>query len=85
MFCSICEFCDIINKLMIHSFGTEEFTAGYVQFRAINTERAPLALCAGVKVTGCNVEHVSINASLVLIQCLAHLQYSYLHDHIFST
>ncbi|XP_018418351.1 PREDICTED: intelectin-1a-like [Nanorana parkeri] len=40
-----------------HSFCTDEFTAGYVQFRAINTERAPLALCAGVKVTGCNVEH----------------------------
>ncbi|CAI9576620.1 unnamed protein product [Staurois parvus] len=37
--------------------GGKEFTAGYVQFRAINFERAPLALCPGVKVTGCNVEH----------------------------
>ncbi|KAM4702858.1 intelectin-1-like [Rhinophrynus dorsalis] len=38
-------------------FGRNEFTAGFVQFRAINTERASLALCPGVKVTGCNVEH----------------------------
>ncbi|XP_056386167.1 intelectin-1-like isoform X2 [Hyla sarda] len=37
--------------------GQKEFTAGYVQFRAINTERASLALCPGMKVTGCNVEH----------------------------
>lgn len=37
--------------------GQNEFIAGYVQFRAINTERASLALCPGVKVTGCNVEH----------------------------
>ncbi|XP_075698784.1 intelectin-1-like [Rhinoderma darwinii] len=37
--------------------GQKEFTAGYVQFRAINLERAALALCPGVKVTGCNVEH----------------------------
>ncbi|XP_063819776.1 intelectin-1-like [Pseudophryne corroboree] len=37
--------------------GSKEFTAGYVHFRPINTERAALALCAGVKVMGCNVEH----------------------------
>ncbi|XP_072280037.1 intelectin-1-like isoform X2 [Pyxicephalus adspersus] len=37
--------------------GAGEFNAGYVQFRAINAEKAPLALCPGVKVTGCNVEH----------------------------
>ncbi|XP_075698785.1 intelectin-1-like [Rhinoderma darwinii] len=37
--------------------GQKEFTAGYVQFRAINSEKAALALCAGVKVTGCNAEH----------------------------
>ncbi|KAG9485015.1 hypothetical protein GDO78_008237, partial [Eleutherodactylus coqui] len=37
--------------------GRSEFTAGFVQFRAINSERAALALCPGVKVTGCNVEH----------------------------
>ncbi|KAM4690449.1 intelectin-1-like [Rhinophrynus dorsalis] len=37
--------------------GRREFTAGYVHFRVINTEKAALALCPGVKVTGCNVEH----------------------------
>ncbi|XP_056386149.1 intelectin-1-like isoform X3 [Hyla sarda] len=37
--------------------GATQFTAGYVQFRAINNERASLALCPGVKVTGCDVEH----------------------------
>ncbi|XP_018418345.1 PREDICTED: intelectin-1a-like [Nanorana parkeri] len=52
------EFCKIMNTKLMHlSLATGEFTAGYVQFRAINTERAPLALCAGVKVTGCNGEH----------------------------
>ncbi|KAM4032880.1 intelectin-1-like isoform 1-T2 [Anomaloglossus baeobatrachus] len=34
-----------------------EFVPGYVQFRAVNNERAALALCAGVKVTACNPEH----------------------------
>ena len=37
-----------------------EFTAGYVQFRVFNNERAASALCAGVRVTGCNTEHVSL-------------------------
>ncbi|XP_049999069.1 intelectin-1a-like [Alexandromys fortis] len=37
--------------------GQMEFTAGYVQFRVFNNERAANALCAGVKVTGCNTEH----------------------------
>nr|BAU79465.1 intelectin-3 subunit peptide precursor [Xenopus laevis] len=39
------------------SFGSNEFTPGFIQFRAINTEGAALALCSGVKVKGCNVEH----------------------------
>ncbi|XP_040218053.1 intelectin-1-like isoform X2 [Rana temporaria] len=43
--------------------GQHEFTAGYVQFRAINSERAPLALCPGMKVTGCNVEHHCIGGA----------------------
>ncbi|KAM4662445.1 intelectin-1-like [Discoglossus pictus] len=38
-------------------FGRNEFTAVYVQFRVINTEKSALAFCPGVKVTGCNVEH----------------------------
>ncbi|XP_056386161.1 intelectin-1-like isoform X2 [Hyla sarda] len=36
--------------------GQKELVPGYVQFRAINNERAALGLCAGVKVTGCNPE-----------------------------
>ncbi|XP_075843663.1 intelectin-1a-like [Microtus pennsylvanicus] len=34
-----------------------EVTAGYVQFRVFNNEGASNALCAGIKVTGCNTEH----------------------------
>ncbi|XP_040294240.1 intelectin-1-like [Bufo bufo] len=45
------------TKLYYSPLGRKEFTAGYVQFRVINNERAALALCAGVKVTGCNAEH----------------------------
>ncbi|XP_078525490.1 intelectin-1-like [Lissotriton helveticus] len=55
---------------VVYDFGTAEKTAsyyspfsrdetvpGYVQFRVINHERAVNALCAGVRVTGCNSEH----------------------------
>ncbi|XP_043914876.1 intelectin-1a-like [Protopterus annectens] len=37
--------------------GRNEFTAGYVQFRVFNTEKAALAMCSGIKVTKCNSEH----------------------------
>ncbi|XP_065434877.1 intelectin-like protein [Chrysemys picta bellii] len=37
--------------------GRNEFVPGYIQFRVFNTEKAAMALCAGVKVTGCNTEH----------------------------
>lgn len=37
--------------------GRKEFDAGYVQFRVFNNERAANALCAGIRVTGCNTEH----------------------------
>uniref|UniRef100_I3M5V2 Intelectin-2-like n=1 Tax=Ictidomys tridecemlineatus TaxID=43179 RepID=I3M5V2_ICTTR len=37
--------------------GHREFVAGFVQFRVFNKERAANALCAGVRVTGCNTEH----------------------------
>ncbi|XP_053320610.1 intelectin-1-like [Spea bombifrons] len=37
--------------------GKNEFTAGYIHFRVINSEKAAQALCPGVKVTGCNTEH----------------------------
>ncbi|XP_066454885.1 intelectin-1-like [Eleutherodactylus coqui] len=38
----------------------QEFIAGYVQFRAINDERAAVALCAGMKSTGGNAEDYCI-------------------------
>ncbi|XP_053225574.1 intelectin-1-like [Podarcis raffonei] len=37
--------------------GRTEFVAGFVQFRVFNHEKAAMALCPGVKVTGCNTEH----------------------------
>ncbi|XP_015263815.1 PREDICTED: intelectin-like protein [Gekko japonicus] len=30
---------------------------GFIQFRVFNNEKAAMALCAGVRVTGCNSEH----------------------------
>uniref|UniRef100_A0A2K6UKU4 Intelectin 2 n=2 Tax=Saimiri boliviensis TaxID=27679 RepID=A0A2K6UKU4_SAIBB len=38
-------------------YGQLEFVAGFVQFRVFNNERAANALCAGIRVTGCNTEH----------------------------
>uniref|UniRef100_A0A4W5KJ07 Fibrinogen C-terminal domain-containing protein n=1 Tax=Hucho hucho TaxID=62062 RepID=A0A4W5KJ07_9TELE len=37
-----------------------EFEPGFITFRTINTERAALAICSGVKPTGCNNEHYCI-------------------------
>uniref|UniRef100_A0A4X2JRI5 Fibrinogen C-terminal domain-containing protein n=1 Tax=Vombatus ursinus TaxID=29139 RepID=A0A4X2JRI5_VOMUR len=37
--------------------GQTELVGGFVQFRVYNNERAANALCAGVRVTGCNTEH----------------------------
>ncbi|XP_048360323.1 LOW QUALITY PROTEIN: intelectin-1-like [Sphaerodactylus townsendi] len=37
--------------------GQNEFVAGFIHFRVFNNEKAAMALCAGVKVTGCNSEH----------------------------
>ncbi|KAE8580867.1 hypothetical protein XENTR_v10024576 [Xenopus tropicalis] len=37
-----------------------QFIAGFVHFRVFNNEKAALALCAGVKVTGCDTEHSCI-------------------------
>ncbi|XP_070464337.1 intelectin-2-like [Equus przewalskii] len=36
---------------------SEEFVAGFAQFRVFNNEKAVNALCAGVRVTGCNTEN----------------------------
>ncbi|KAM4698095.1 intelectin-1-like [Rhinophrynus dorsalis] len=40
--------------------GKREFVTGFVQFRVINNEKAAMALCPGIKVTGCNTEHYCI-------------------------
>ncbi|KAM7394247.1 hypothetical protein PAMP_021060 [Pampus punctatissimus] len=37
-----------------------EFEAGFIAFRPINNERAAMAICSGVKPTGCNTEHYCI-------------------------
>ncbi|KAG5284249.1 hypothetical protein AALO_G00024580 [Alosa alosa] len=37
-----------------------EFTPGYVTFRVFNHERAAMAMCSGVRPTGCNTEHFCI-------------------------
>ncbi|XP_060054132.1 intelectin-1-like [Erinaceus europaeus] len=37
-------------------YGQGEFVAGFIQFRVFNNEKASNALCAGMKVTGCNTE-----------------------------
>uniref|UniRef100_A0A8D1TKU1 Fibrinogen C-terminal domain-containing protein n=1 Tax=Sus scrofa TaxID=9823 RepID=A0A8D1TKU1_PIG len=41
-------------------YGQREFVAGFVQFRVFNNERAANALCAGMRVTGCNTEFVKL-------------------------
>uniref|UniRef100_A0A8D0CCF6 Intelectin 1 n=1 Tax=Salvator merianae TaxID=96440 RepID=A0A8D0CCF6_SALMN len=38
-------------------YGRGEFLPGFIHFRVFNNEKAAMALCAGVKVTGCNTEH----------------------------
>ncbi|XP_068561550.1 intelectin-like isoform X2 [Cebidichthys violaceus] len=37
-----------------------EFEPGFITFRAINNERSAMAICSGVKPTGCNTEHYCI-------------------------
>ncbi|XP_063051993.1 intelectin-like [Engraulis encrasicolus] len=37
-----------------------EFIPGFVTFRVFNYERAAMAMCSGVKPTGCNTEHFCI-------------------------
>ncbi|XP_028643592.1 intelectin-1a-like [Grammomys surdaster] len=49
-------FLDPSLNAVFYLFFSEEFTAGFVQFRVFNNERAASALCAGMKVTGCNSE-----------------------------
>ncbi|XP_015222783.1 intelectin-like [Lepisosteus oculatus] len=46
-----------------HLYGPEtrgRFEPGYVTFRVFNTEQAALAMCSGVKPTGCHTEHTCL-------------------------
>ena len=47
-----------------------EFVAGFVQFRVFNNESAAHALCTGMRVTGCNTEHVSFGKNHGLCVCV---------------
>nr|XP_055050808.1 intelectin 3 [Misgurnus anguillicaudatus] len=38
----------------------DEFESGFVTFRAFNTDKSALAMCSGVKPTGCNTQHYCI-------------------------
>lgn len=40
-------------------FFSAQFAAGFIQFRVFNNEKAAVALCAGIKATSCDTEHVS--------------------------
>ncbi|KAJ8372640.1 hypothetical protein AAFF_G00280560 [Aldrovandia affinis] len=37
-----------------------EVTPGFITFRVFNYEKAAMAICSGVKPTGCNTEHVCV-------------------------
>ncbi|XP_051538438.1 intelectin-like [Myxocyprinus asiaticus] len=37
-----------------------EFEPGFISFRVFNNEKAAMAICSGVKPTGCNTEHYCI-------------------------
>uniref|UniRef100_A0A8C6R5U8 Intelectin-1a-like n=1 Tax=Nannospalax galili TaxID=1026970 RepID=A0A8C6R5U8_NANGA len=51
------DFGDARKTASYYSPKGQEFTPGFIQFRVFNKEKAANALCAGVKVTGCNTEH----------------------------
>lgn len=36
----------------------DQFEPGFVTFRVFNKKKAVVALCSGIKPTGCNTEHV---------------------------
>ncbi|XP_075140931.1 intelectin-1-like [Leptodactylus fuscus] len=50
------------KTLSLHAPNTRgSLTAGFIQFRVLNTERAAIALCPGIKVNNlCNSEHACI-------------------------
>ncbi|XP_076128498.1 intelectin-like [Alosa pseudoharengus] len=40
------------------------FLPGYITFRVFNNERAAMALCSGVKPTGCHTKHIRMTSTL---------------------
>ncbi|XP_043099472.1 intelectin-like [Puntigrus tetrazona] len=48
------------NRNLYGPYSRTIFTPGFISFRVFNTERAALALCSGVKPTGCHTEHFCI-------------------------
>ncbi|RXN04117.1 intelectin-like protein [Labeo rohita] len=48
------------NTNLYGPYSRTMFTPGFIAFRVFNTERAALALCSGVKPTGCDPEHFCI-------------------------
>ena len=59
-----------ILRLFSASSFPGEFVAGFVQFRVFNNEGAANALCAGMRVTGCNTEFVSLGMIPGLCVCV---------------
>ncbi len=47
----------IIINILWFFVGT--FEPGFITFRVFNTEKAAMAICSGIKPTGCHTEHVS--------------------------
>uniref|UniRef100_A0A8B9HTS7 Fibrinogen C-terminal domain-containing protein n=1 Tax=Astyanax mexicanus TaxID=7994 RepID=A0A8B9HTS7_ASTMX len=53
---------DLGNKVtnkFLYGPNPREFEPGFIAFRVFNNERAAMAICSGVRPTGCNTEHVS--------------------------
>ncbi|XP_048014262.1 intelectin-like isoform X5 [Megalobrama amblycephala] len=48
------------TKILYGPYSRAIFEPGFITFRVFNTETAALALCSGVKPTGCHTEHFCI-------------------------
>uniref|UniRef100_A0A8B9HNW7 Fibrinogen C-terminal domain-containing protein n=1 Tax=Astyanax mexicanus TaxID=7994 RepID=A0A8B9HNW7_ASTMX len=48
----------VTNKFLYGPNPRGEFEPGFIAFRVFNNERAAMAICSGVRPTGCNTEHV---------------------------
>ncbi|XP_073715083.1 intelectin isoform X2 [Misgurnus anguillicaudatus] len=48
------------TKTLYGPLSRGEFQSGFITFRVFNNEKAAMAVCSGVKPTGCNTEHYCI-------------------------